>query len=177
MSDMEQEWKPKGRPQSTMAQAFSSTLDSVFALDSDVDHLSQTIDQKRFQMIIQTRELEELQAKIRETERRLKARQSLILDGNGPRDSAGAPKEDNEYRTAGKEKSFLGMCISAAHKLLSETQSPPLRPRHHPQIQRGSTPAVTNSESKTETATGDLSLRIKTGLVQFVWVTNAVSVK
>ncbi|GIJ98487.1 hypothetical protein Aspvir_000604 [Aspergillus viridinutans] len=100
MSDMEQEWKPKGRPQSTMAQAFSSTLDSVFALDSDVDHLSQTIDQKRFQMIIQTRELEELQAKIRETERRLKARQSLIVDGNGSGNSAGAPKVDNEYRTA-----------------------------------------------------------------------------
>jgi peptidoglycan hydrolase CwlO-like protein len=87
-----------------MAQAFSSTLDSVFALDSDVDHLSQTIDQKRFQMIIKTRELEELQAKIRETERRLKARQSLIVDGNGSGHSAGAPKVDNEYRTAGKEK-------------------------------------------------------------------------
>ncbi|KAF4212403.1 hypothetical protein CNMCM8980_009134 [Aspergillus fumigatiaffinis] len=101
MSDMEQEWKPKGRPQSTMAQAFSSTLDSVFALDSDVDHLSQTIDQKRFKMIIQTRELEELQAKIRETERRLKARQSLIVDGSGSRNSAGAPKVENEYRTAG----------------------------------------------------------------------------
>jgi hypothetical protein len=100
MSDMEQEWKPKGRPQSTMAQAFSSTLDSVFALDSDVDHLSQTIDQKRFKMIIQTRELEELQAKIRETERRLKARQSLIVDGSGSRNSAGAPKVENEYRTA-----------------------------------------------------------------------------
>ncbi|EAL93536.1 conserved hypothetical protein [Aspergillus fumigatus A1163] len=110
MSDMEQEWKPKGRPQSTMAQAFSSTLDSVFALDSEVDHLSQTIDQnwvdqwswhlRRFQMIIQTRELEELQAKIRETERRLKARQSLIMDGNGSGNSAGASKVENEYRTA-----------------------------------------------------------------------------
>jgi hypothetical protein len=55
-------------------------------------------------MIIKTRELEELQAKIRETERRLKARQSLIVDGNGSGHSAGAPKVDNEYRTAGKEK-------------------------------------------------------------------------
>jgi hypothetical protein len=51
-------------------------------------------------MIIQTRELEELQAKIRETERRLKARQSLIVDGSGSRNSAGAPKVENEYRTA-----------------------------------------------------------------------------
>ncbi|KAM0094119.1 hypothetical protein ACP6JD_002396 [Aspergillus fumigatus] len=52
-------------------------------------------------MIIQTRELEELQAKIRETERRLKARQSLIMDGNGSGNSAGASKVENEYRTAG----------------------------------------------------------------------------
>lgn len=29
-----------------MAQAFSSALDSAFSLDSDVDHLSLTIDQK-----------------------------------------------------------------------------------------------------------------------------------
>lgn len=30
----------------TMAQAFSSALDSAFMLDSDVNNLSQTIDQK-----------------------------------------------------------------------------------------------------------------------------------
>lgn len=30
----------------TMAQAFSSALDSAFMLDSDVNHLSLTIDQK-----------------------------------------------------------------------------------------------------------------------------------
>jgi hypothetical protein len=53
-------------------------------------------------MIIQTRELEELQAKIRETERRLKARQSLVVDGNGSSNSAGAPKVESEYRAAGK---------------------------------------------------------------------------
>jgi hypothetical protein len=31
---------------STMAQAFSSALDSAFMLDSDVNNLSQTVDQK-----------------------------------------------------------------------------------------------------------------------------------
>ncbi|KAL4893095.1 hypothetical protein BDV59DRAFT_178453 [Aspergillus ambiguus] len=76
MSDADQGWKPSGRPQSTMAQAFSSALDSAFALDSEVDNLSQTIDQKRFQMLIQNRELEELQAKIRAAEERLKAQQA-----------------------------------------------------------------------------------------------------
>ncbi|BCS26484.1 uncharacterized protein APUU_51195A [Aspergillus puulaauensis] len=78
MSDADQEWKPKARPQSTMAQAFSSALDSAFSLDSDVDHLSLTIDQKKHQMIIQNRELEELQARIREAEERLKSRSSVI---------------------------------------------------------------------------------------------------
>jgi hypothetical protein len=64
MSDMEQEWKPKARPQScvisppptsemgidqecsTMAQDFSTALDSAFSLDSEVNHLSLSIDQK-----------------------------------------------------------------------------------------------------------------------------------
>ncbi|KAB8235450.1 hypothetical protein ETB97_001273 [Aspergillus alliaceus] len=89
MSDADQGWKPNGRPQSTMAQAFSTTLDSVFALDSDVHNLSQTVEEKKFQMMIQNRELEELQAKIRATEERLKARKSLILDGSGSRNNGG----------------------------------------------------------------------------------------
>ncbi|KAL4910096.1 hypothetical protein BDW74DRAFT_173565 [Aspergillus multicolor] len=81
MSDADQEVK-KARPQSTMALAFSSALDSAFSLDSDVDYLSQTIDQKKYQMMIQERELEELQAKIRQAEERLKARGSVIMSGN-----------------------------------------------------------------------------------------------
>ncbi|KAJ5645971.1 hypothetical protein N7490_002343 [Penicillium lividum] len=83
MSGTEQEWKPKIRPQSTMAQAFSSALDSAFSLDSDITHLSQTVDQKdekltpdleirKQHMIIQSRELEALQQRIREAEERLK---------------------------------------------------------------------------------------------------------
>ncbi|KAA8650756.1 hypothetical protein EYZ11_008287 [Aspergillus tanneri] len=68
-----------------MAQAFSSVLDSAFSLDSEVDHLSQTIDEKRLQMVKQNRELEELQAKIREAEERLKARQSVAMDGSRSR--------------------------------------------------------------------------------------------
>ncbi|CAI7602744.1 unnamed protein product [Penicillium glandicola] len=56
-----------------MAQAFSTALDSAFMLDSEVDNLSQTIDQKKQQMWIQNRELEELQYRIREAERRLQS--------------------------------------------------------------------------------------------------------
>ncbi|OQD75329.1 hypothetical protein PENDEC_c007G03687 [Penicillium decumbens] len=78
MSDTEQEWKPKIRPQSTMAQAFSTALDSAFSLDTDVNNLSLSIDQKKQQMMIQTRELEALQQRIREAEERLK-RQSVYI--------------------------------------------------------------------------------------------------
>ncbi|CRG88938.1 hypothetical protein PISL3812_05973 [Talaromyces islandicus] len=54
-----------------MAQAFSLALDSAFMLDSEVDTLSQSIEQKKQMMTIQARELEALQAKIREAEARL----------------------------------------------------------------------------------------------------------
>ncbi|KAJ5604448.1 hypothetical protein N7510_009602 [Penicillium lagena] len=82
MSNAEQEWKPRVRPQSTMAQAFSTALDSAFSLDSEVDDLSNSIDQKKYQMMIQSRQLEELQARIREAENRLKMRQSVQLGAN-----------------------------------------------------------------------------------------------
>ncbi|KAJ5666688.1 hypothetical protein N7462_011097 [Penicillium macrosclerotiorum] len=103
MSDTEQEWKPSGkvRPQSTMAQAFSSALDNAFMLDSDVNHLSQTIDQKKQQMIIQSRELEALQQRIREAEERLKSRQSVNYGHSAP-----TPQTDRsgEAQTAAPEE-------------------------------------------------------------------------
>ncbi|KAJ5907397.1 hypothetical protein N7495_000079 [Penicillium taxi] len=92
-SQTEQEWKPtKLRPQSTMAQAFSSALDSAFHLDTDVGHLSQTVDQKKQQMMIQSRELEILQRRIQEAEERLK-KQPLA-------------QAAREGQTAGKGDSF-----------------------------------------------------------------------
>ncbi|KAJ5881478.1 uncharacterized protein N7529_000150 [Penicillium soppii] len=87
MSD--QEWKPKMRPQSTMAQAFSSALDSAFMLDSDIANLSQTVDQKKQQMMIQNRELEELQNRIREAEQRLQSQKASIQGSSGPQASQG----------------------------------------------------------------------------------------
>ncbi|KAL2001077.1 hypothetical protein VTN02DRAFT_2244 [Thermoascus thermophilus] len=94
MSDTDQEWKPNGRPQSTMAQAFSLALDSAFKLDSDADHLSQTVDQKKQMVMIQSRELEVLQAKIREAEERLrKARGASGGDGAHQRDGSEGPTD------------------------------------------------------------------------------------
>ncbi|OJJ58958.1 hypothetical protein ASPSYDRAFT_89680 [Aspergillus sydowii CBS 593.65] len=100
MSDADQEWKPKARPQSTMAQAFSSALDSAFSLDSDVDNLSLTIDQKKHQMMIQNRELEELQARIREAEERLKARSSVIGGGRSSDTQTNAGYQSTESASA-----------------------------------------------------------------------------
>lgn len=101
MSDAEQEWKPKARPQSTMAQAFSTALDSAFMLDSDVNNLSLSIDQKKQQMMIQSRELEALQQRIREAEERLK-RQSVHF---GSSSSTAQSNRGGEGQTAGKDGS------------------------------------------------------------------------
>ncbi|EED15475.1 conserved hypothetical protein [Talaromyces stipitatus ATCC 10500] len=77
MSDTEQEWKPNPRrPQSTMAQAFSLALDSAFMLDNEVNDLTQSIELKKQRMTIQTRELEALQARIREAEELLQREQA-----------------------------------------------------------------------------------------------------
>ncbi|KAJ5339798.1 hypothetical protein N7452_006526 [Penicillium brevicompactum] len=96
MSD--QEWKPKMRPQSTMAQAFSSALDSAFMLDSDVNNLSQTVDQKKQQMMIQNRELEELQNRIREAEQRLQMSQKAGVAPAGSGQQASHGSEHSEQR-------------------------------------------------------------------------------
>lgn len=111
-----------------MAQAFSTALDSAFSLDSDVNNLSLSIDQKyveisrplpfpfprkfdviaglttidrKQQMMIQSRELEALQRRIREAEDRLK-RQSVHY---GSSSSAPNVEGENENQTAGKDGS------------------------------------------------------------------------
>ncbi|KAL9113240.1 MAG: hypothetical protein Q9227_002575 [Pyrenula ochraceoflavens] len=71
-SELDQEYKPSGRPQSTMALSFASTLDSAFSLSPELDNLSQSIQTKQDAVSSQSRELEELEARIRETEERLK---------------------------------------------------------------------------------------------------------
>jgi len=76
MSEAEEEWKPNRRPQSTMALSLAAALDVAFMLDSEVDNLSQSVQQKRQMVTIQNRELEALEAKIREAEQLLKAKAS-----------------------------------------------------------------------------------------------------
>ncbi|KAL1966129.1 hypothetical protein VTN77DRAFT_4877 [Rasamsonia byssochlamydoides] len=101
MSDTEQDWKPNPRrPQSTIAQAFSLELDSKFMLDNDVDHLTQTIEQKKQMMTIQARELQALQEKIREAEERLREQESRLAS---PSRSNGRHSPNDEGSRQGGE--------------------------------------------------------------------------
>lgn len=68
-------------------------------------------------MMIQNRELEELQAKIRATEERLKARKSVILDGSGARSNAA--QSDGGYQSTGKALSCMQVCLLAELMSLS----------------------------------------------------------
>ncbi|PKY01697.1 hypothetical protein P168DRAFT_321277 [Aspergillus campestris IBT 28561] len=85
-----------------MAQAFSTALDSAFSLDSDVTELSQSVDNKRYKMMIQNKELEELQTRIREAEERLKSRQSVALPGSGSRNP---PPQTGDYQQSASSTS------------------------------------------------------------------------
>ncbi|KAK2752163.1 hypothetical protein FQN55_008053 [Onygenales sp. PD_40] len=90
MSDTEEEWKPNGRPQSTMARSLAAALDNAFMLDSEVDHLTTSVHYKKQLVTIQNRELEALEARIREAENRLKQSESRSAspeDNSNGRDS------------------------------------------------------------------------------------------
>ncbi|KAF2497701.1 hypothetical protein BU16DRAFT_525316 [Lophium mytilinum] len=71
MEDPDRDWKPSGRPQSTIARNFSAELDSLFKTDGDLDTLDRTVHQKKQIVSTHTQELEALEAKLRETEERL----------------------------------------------------------------------------------------------------------
>lgn len=116
-----------------MAQAFSSVLDSAFSLDSDIDQLSKNVNYKyvpkrqcfRFgigrmanlmtrkqEMMMQSRELEILQAKIREAEDRLQRRESTPVEEGGS--SAPGPEEgeqENQNGSAGEDDHFNPIAV------------------------------------------------------------------
>jgi len=69
--DPDHGWKPKNRPQSTIAIQFMSELDSLFKLDGDLDTLDKTVHQKKQAVTTQTQELQALEARLRAAEERL----------------------------------------------------------------------------------------------------------
>ncbi|KAF2214639.1 hypothetical protein CERZMDRAFT_110249 [Cercospora zeae-maydis SCOH1-5] len=70
----EEEQQPKRasrpRPESTIAQNFAADLDSMFGL-GEVDDLSRTIEEKKYTVSSGQQQLQELEARLRETEQRL----------------------------------------------------------------------------------------------------------
>ncbi|KAI8934750.1 hypothetical protein NX059_008438 [Plenodomus lindquistii] len=76
-------WKPKNRPQSTVALQFMSELDSLFKLDGDLDTLDKTVHQKKQAVTTQTQELEALEARLRAAEERLQ--QAKVSPQQSPR--------------------------------------------------------------------------------------------
>ena len=65
-------WTPNKRPQSTLARNFSAALDDLFRLDGGLDDLSKNVHQRKQTVTIRNEELEALEARLRETEERLK---------------------------------------------------------------------------------------------------------
>jgi len=74
MSDeeLDREWKPKNRPQSTMARSFSLALNDLFKIDNSLADLDAAVSEKKRAVSSQTSELEALEARLRATEERLK---------------------------------------------------------------------------------------------------------
>ncbi|KAF2708477.1 hypothetical protein K504DRAFT_308103 [Pleomassaria siparia CBS 279.74] len=76
MDNLDREWKPSGRPQSTIAKNFMSELDDLFKLDGGLDLLDKNVHQKKQAVTTHTQELEALEARLRATEERLKQAKS-----------------------------------------------------------------------------------------------------
>jgi len=72
-AELDNEWQPTGRPQSTMARSFALALDEMFKLDNSLEDLDAVVSEKKREISSQTSELEQLEARIRATEERLKA--------------------------------------------------------------------------------------------------------
>ncbi|CUS08973.1 unnamed protein product [Tuber aestivum] len=58
----------KERPISTIARSFSAQLNDAFLIDDTLDQLSTTVEQKKLSVTFHSKELEELEARIRRAE-------------------------------------------------------------------------------------------------------------
>jgi hypothetical protein len=79
----------KERPISTIARSFSAQLNDAFLIDDTLDQLSSTVEQKKLSVTFHSKELEELEARIRRAEALLeekKKRFSEQLPGEQPSD-------------------------------------------------------------------------------------------
>ncbi|KAI9777092.1 MAG: hypothetical protein M1839_009048 [Geoglossum umbratile] len=122
MSDdeLDRDWVPNGRPQSTLARSFSAALNDLFMIDNSVDTLAVSIDKKKQAVSSQSQELEALEARLRQTEELLKEKaassKSPPRNGSGhnsPRRRAplpanfGIPPNESDERDAASPTSPL----------------------------------------------------------------------
>ncbi|KAL8736402.1 MAG: hypothetical protein Q9166_000194 [cf. Caloplaca sp. 2 TL-2023] len=61
----------------SIARTFSTDLDAVFSMDTNLDGLVQSVEQKKQAVSSQSQELEALEARLRETEEKLKEKQTI----------------------------------------------------------------------------------------------------
>ncbi|RDL40127.1 Uncharacterized protein BP5553_00106 [Venustampulla echinocandica] len=106
MSDdeLDREWKPSNRPQSTMARSFSLALNDLFMIDNSVADLDAVVSEKKKAVSSQASELEALEARLKATEERLKARQALGA-GAG---AGSSPKTKPSGRSSPRVRTPLG---------------------------------------------------------------------
>ncbi|KAI9049756.1 hypothetical protein LZ554_005907 [Drepanopeziza brunnea f. sp. 'monogermtubi'] len=71
-AELDREYKPSGRPTSTMAQSFSLALNDLFKIDNSLADLDAAVSEKKKAVSTQTSELEALEARIKATEERLR---------------------------------------------------------------------------------------------------------
>ncbi|KIN01703.1 hypothetical protein OIDMADRAFT_196162, partial [Oidiodendron maius Zn] len=94
MSDeeLDREWKPSNRPQSTMARSFSLALDDLFKIDNSIADLDAAVSEKKMKVTSQTSELEALEARLKATEERLKAAASGETSPTNHRSGRSSPR-------------------------------------------------------------------------------------
>ncbi|KAK4238831.1 hypothetical protein C8A03DRAFT_33155 [Achaetomium macrosporum] len=101
--ELDRDWQPNGRrPQSTIAQMFSQELMDIFRIENSVTDLDEQVDRRKQQINSQTSELEALEARIREMERRLKM-QTSPDNGSAQSSTPGSqppPPPEKDYSAA-----------------------------------------------------------------------------
>ncbi|KAI9723830.1 MAG: hypothetical protein M1828_004080 [Chrysothrix sp. TS-e1954] len=142
------------RPESTLAMDFSSALDGAFNLSGELPDLQENVEQKKKAVTSQSQELEEIEARLKATEERLKragmeTSSTSVASGQresaqrSPQTSANQTAQPRSPGTAGRQPPTSpgrappgahnpAMRSSAAGSSLSERAPTPLNPSRTP---------------------------------------------
>ncbi|THV46645.1 hypothetical protein BGAL_0370g00080 [Botrytis galanthina] len=104
-AELDSQYVPTGRPQSQMARSFALALDDLFKLDSSED-LDAIVSEKKNEISTKTSELEELEARLRATEERLKAKQAAASPGSFSPGKSGSQQQSTDGPISPLEPKF-----------------------------------------------------------------------